>query len=181
MQAERGTSLIAAKRNIVLIIFLTAGLDCVSKTVALATLGSEPHQVIGTFLQLHLLHNAGAAFSIATNRTTLLSVFALVVATLIVMRARTFTHSGWSAAAGLVVGGIAGNLIDRIFRAPGAFSGEVIDWIEVQHWPTFNLADSSIVIGAVLAAVLVLRNIPPQIDGRDAGPGAGKYKGECDE
>jgi len=107
------------------------------------------------------VHNTGAAFSIATNRTILLSIFSLIAASLILRRATRFTSRPWLLAAGLVSGGIGGNLIDRILCPPGALRGAVGDWIEVSHWPTFNLADSSIVIGAVLAAVLVLRNIPP--------------------
>ena len=82
----------------------------------------------------------------------------------------------WILAAGLVVGGISGNLIDRVIRAPGALSGQVIDWIELPHWPTFNIADSSIVIGAVLATFLVLREIPTS--GSNRGLDDGTYKGD---
>ncbi len=149
------------KRRLALTVLLVAGIDCISKSVALVTLGERPHRILGSLLSLHLVRNTGAAFSVATNRTILLSAFSLLAATLITRRASRFSHHGWLLAAGLVVGGITGNLIDRILRAPGAFRGAVVDWIEVTHWPTFNLADSSIVIGAVLAAVLVLRNIPP--------------------
>ncbi len=150
-----------ARRRLALTVLIVAGIDCISKSIALVALGANPHRIIGSLLSLHLVRNTGAAFSVATNRTILLSIFSLLVAALITRRASTFSHRGWLLAAGLVVGGICGNLIDRILRAPGAFRGAVVDWIEVTHWPTFNLADSSIVIGAVLAAVLVLRNIPP--------------------
>ena len=66
---------------------------------------------------------------------------------------------GWAVALGLVLGGALGNLADRIFRAPGVLRGHVVDWISLfgpdgEHWPIFNLADSAIVCGAVLAAVL---------------------------
>ncbi len=162
MQAKRRTSLIAPKRQLLLTLFLVAGLDCATKSLALSSLGDEPVRVIGNLLTFHLRYNSGAAFSIATNRTTLLSAFSLAVATLILIRASRMTHRGWIAGAGLVVGGITGNMIDRIMRPPGALSGQVIDWIEIPHWPTFNLADSSIVIGAILVAVLVIRNIPPE-------------------
>ena len=63
--------------------------------------------------------------------------------------------------AGLVLGGITGNLIDRLFRPPYLLRGNVVDWIEIPHWPTFNLADASIFIAALLACILTLRNIPP--------------------
>ena len=64
---------------------------------------------------------------------------------------------GWAVALGLVLGGALGNLTDRIFRAPGVGRGQVVDWISLfgpdgVHWPIFNLADSAIVCGAVLAA-----------------------------
>ena len=162
MQAKRRTSLIPARRQLLTTLFLVAGLDCATKSAALATLGNDPVRVIGNFLTFHLLYNSGAAFSIATNRTTLLSAFSLVVATLILIRAWRMTNRAWISGPGLGVGGIGGNLFDRIFRPPGALSGQVVDWIEVPHWPTFNLADSSIVIGALLVAVLVIRNIPPE-------------------
>jgi signal peptidase II len=78
----------------------------------------------------------------------------------------------------LVLGGALGNLGDRLFRAPGIGRGHVVDWISLfgpdgSHWPIFNLADSAIVCGAVLSAVLALRGI--DIDGRgsrvkDGGP-----------
>ena len=67
----------------------------------------------------------------------------------------------WAVALGLILGGAFGNLVDRIFRDPGVFRGHVVDWISLfgpdgAHWPIFNLADSAIVCGAVLAAVLSL-------------------------
>ena len=100
----------------------------------------------------------------------------MVTAALIMVKARTFLEKRWILAAGLVVGGISGNLIDRVIRAPGALSGQVIDWIELPHWPTFNIADSSIVIGAVLATFLVLREIPTS--GSNRGLDDGTYKGD---
>jgi signal peptidase II len=62
---------------------------------------------------------------------------------------------------GLLLGGVLGNLTDRIFRQPGFLSGYVIDWIEIPHWPVFNLADSAITVAAALAFILSLRNIAP--------------------
>jgi len=107
-----------------------------------------------------LAFNSGAAFSVATHLTVLLSLFSIFVAGFILARSRTFTDRRWILGAQLIVGGIGGNLMDRIFRSPHAFSGRVVDWIHAWHWPTFNLADSSIVVGAALVAVLTIRNIP---------------------
>ena len=62
---------------------------------------------------------------------------------------------------GLALGGILGNLTDRIFRAPGFFTGHVIDWIQLPNWPVFNLADTAIVVAASIAVILSIRNISP--------------------
>jgi signal peptidase II len=59
------------------------------------------------------------------------------------------------------MGGILGNLTDRIFREPGLLRGHVIDWLQLPHWPIFNIADSAIVIAAVISMVLSARNISP--------------------
>ena len=67
----------------------------------------------------------------------------------------------WAVALGLVLGGIFGNLSDRIFRSPGGLQGEVIDWIQIPHWPVFNIADSAIVIAALISMILTGRNISP--------------------
>ena len=67
---------------------------------------------------------------------------------------------------GLALGGILGNLTDRIFREPGFFTGHVIDWIELPNWPVFNVADSAIVVAAVIAVLLSIKNISP-IEGSD--------------
>jgi signal peptidase II len=61
----------------------------------------------------------------------------------------------------LVLGGVLGNLTDRIFREPGFLQGHVIDWIQLPRWPVFNVADSAIVIAAVMAIILTIRNIAP--------------------
>ena len=71
------------------------------------------------------------------------------------------TSFGWSIVLGLALGGILGNLSDRIFRAPGFFTGHVIDWIQLPNWPVFNLADSAIVVAATIAVILSIRNISP--------------------
>ena len=63
--------------------------------------------------------------------------------------------------AGLVLGGVLGNLSDRVFREPSFLYGHVIDWIELPNWPVFNIADSSIVIASIIAFVLTVMNIHP--------------------
>ena len=75
--------------------------------------------------------------------------------------ASRITSPGWAYVAGLVLGGVFGNLSDRIFREPGFLYGHVIDWIEVPNWPIFNVADSSISIAAGIAILLTIKNISP--------------------
>ena len=136
-------------------------LDFLTKNWALENLSSSPRKVFGSFLQLTLLRNPGAAFSMATGFTIIFTSLSIGVAILITRYASRITAPWWAYVAGLVLGGVLGNLTDRIFREPGFLYGHVIDWIELPHWPVFNIADSSIFIAAGIAILLTIRNISP--------------------
>ena len=137
-------------------------IDFATKTWALSNLDSRnPIKIIGSFLQLTLVKNSGAAFSFAQGATIIFSAFACVVVAAIAYYAPKITSKGWSVVLGLALGGILGNLSDRIFREPGFFTGHVIDWIELPNWPVFNIADSAIVVAASIAVVLSIKNISP--------------------
>ena len=160
--AERGrprTRLLAA---------LAAGVllaDLVTKLIVVATIEpGEDIRVLGGALYLTNLRNTGAAFSFAEGFTVVFTLVALVVAVVIVRTARRLYSTGWAVALGLVLGGALGNLIDRIFRDPGFLRGGVVDFLSVfgpdgRIWPVFNVADSAIVCGGILGAVLALRGI----------------------
>jgi len=136
--------------------------DLATKIWALSALDPRnPVKLIGNFLQLTLLRNSGAAFSFAQSATAIFTIFAVVVIAVIAYFAPKITSKGWSIVLGLALGGILGNLTDRIFRSPGFFTGHVIDWIQLPHWPVFNLADSAIVVAAAIAVILSIRNISP--------------------
>ena len=135
--------------------------DFATKAWALQSLSTEPRRVIGTFLQFTLVRNSGAAFSFATGLTILFSLLALSVVVAVVYFAPRITSAGWHLTIGLLLGGVLGNLTDRIFREPSFLSGHVIDWIQIPHWPVFNLADSAICVAAALSFVLTMRNVPP--------------------
>jgi signal peptidase II len=122
-----------------------------------------PVTLIPHVLRLTLTRNAGAAFSVGGGATVLFTLVAVVVVVVILRTARSLASTGWAIALGLLLGGALGNLCDRLFRAPSAFRGHVVDWIEVPHWPVFNLADSAIVVGGLLAVLLALRGI--ELDG----------------
>ena len=136
--------------------------DFATKVWAINNLSaSNPTKIIGDFLQLTLIRNSGAAFSLAQGATIIFTLFAIFVVAAIAYFAPRITSRGWSVVLGLALGGVLGNLTDRIFRSPGYFTGHVIDWIELTHWPVFNLADTAIVVAAGIAVILSIRNISP--------------------
>ena len=137
-------------------------LDFATKSWALNSLDSRnPVKLLGDFLQLTLLKNSGAAFSLAQGATVIFTIFAILVVAAIAYYSIKITSFGWSIVLGLALGGVLGNLTDRIFRSPGFFTGHVIDWIQLPNWPVFNLADSAIVVAASIAVILSIRNISP--------------------
>jgi signal peptidase II len=119
----------------------------------------QPRDLIGSVLQLNLTHNAGAAFSIGTGATWVLTAIACAVVVFVMVTARRLRSRGWALALGLLLGGSLGNLTDRMFRAPGPGRGHVVDFLQLPHYPIFNIADSAIVSAAVLIAVLAFRGI----------------------
>ena len=135
--------------------------DYATKTWALSNFSSDPQPVIGTLLQFTLLKNSGAAFSVASGFTLIFSLLAVAVIATIVRYAARITSRGWLTCAGLLLGGVLGNLTDRIFREPGFFLGHVIDWIQIPNWPIFNIADIAISTAALLAFIQTMRNVPP--------------------
>lgn len=124
----------------------------------------QPRQVIGDLLQFRLVYNPGAAFSTGTSYTALLTLVALTVIVVVIRLAPRLQSRAWAVALGLILGGALGNVTDRIFRDPAPFRGEVVDFIELPHWPIFNIADCAITVAAVLFVLLSLRGIG--IDGR---------------
>ena len=140
---------------------LVWAIDFLTKNWAIANLTSSSRQVIGNFLQITLLRNPGAAFSMATGFTVVFTTISIAVAIFIARFAARITSTWWAYVAGLVLGGVLGNLTDRVFREPGFLYGHVIDWIELPHWPIFNIADSSIFIAAGIAILLTIKNISP--------------------
>ncbi len=138
--------------------------DQLTKAWASANLQSDqPRSLIGSILQLNLTHNSGAAFSIGTGATWILTAIACSVVVYVVITARRLGSRGWALALGLLLAGSLGNLTDRMFRAPGPGRGQVVDFLQLPHYPIFNIADSAIVSAAVLIAVMAFRGV--SIDG----------------
>lgn len=149
-------------RQIFLIAWSIFVIDFLTKSWAVSFLSERaPIQLIGEFLQLTFVRNSGAAFGLATGATILLSLFAIAVGATIIRYAALVNSRGWIIVMGAVLGGVMGNLTDRIFRAPGFLRGFVIDWIEIPYWPVFNIADTAIFTATCIAIVLTAKNIPP--------------------
>ncbi len=149
--------------------------DIITKSIAVAHLRpGQPVHLIGSVVEFNLLRNSGAAFSLGTGYTVVFTAIAVVVIAYIARTARRLRSTGWAVALGLLLGGACGNLTDRIFRSPGVFRGDVVDFIEVtRYWPVFNLADSAIVCGGILTVLLALLGY--HMDGTRGDPsGPGK-------
>ena len=137
-------------------------LDFSTKVWALNSVSPvKPTQIIGSFLQLRLVFNPGSAFSVGTSMTFIFTILSGAAVVGIAYYAVKISNRWWAIVLGLALGGILGNLTDRIFREPSLFNGHVIDWIELPRWPVFNLADIAIVCAAVLSVLLITREIPP--------------------
>jgi signal peptidase II len=138
--------------------------DVITKSVVVATLAQRaPLRLLGGFLTLTLSRNPGAAFSIGPSLTIVFTAIAVSVIVFILRTSRRIRSLPWAISLGLLLGGATGNLVDRLLRYPGPFRGYVVDWIMLPHWPIFNLADSSIVCGSVLAVLLATLGL--RIDG----------------
>jgi signal peptidase II len=119
----------------------------------------EPVEVVGSLLRFDLVRNPGAAFSTGTSYTVLLSVIALVAAGVVIRFGRRLGDRTWAVALGLLLAGVLGNLTDRIFREPGFLRGHVVDFLELPHWPVFNIADMLIDAAVVLIIVQTWRGV----------------------
>lgn len=144
--------------------------DLATKLWAVAELSDrEPLRLAGGALYLRLARNSGAAFSLGTDFTVVITLVMLAVVAGIAYVSRRVRSAPWAVALGLILGGACGNLIDRLFRHPSPFKGAVIDFLSLfdpdgQVWPIFNIADMCIVTGGILAAVLAV--LGRELDGR---------------
>ncbi|KAA8884060.1 signal peptidase II [Nocardia colli] len=149
-------------RTLLIIAAVLLGLDLLTKCLVVANLKpGEPVSIIGDFARFSLVRNPGAAFSMATGMTWLLTLVAAAVVIGVVRIGRTLRSLWWAIGLGMVLGGALGNLVDRLFRAPGPLQGHVVDFIAIGWWPVFNVADSSIVCGAILLVVLTVFGFEP--------------------
>nr|WP_241429233.1 signal peptidase II [Agrococcus sp. ARC_14] len=135
--------------------------DFLSKEWVLASMAEgEQRQVLGEVLQWHFVRNPGAAFSLAEGSTWIFTILASAVVIFIVTQLRRIRSLRWAAAIGGLLGGVLGNLTDRLTREPGFFVGHVIDFIQVWGFPAiFNVADIFVVGSMIGVVLLVLANV----------------------
>ena len=158
---RRGTALLALVTAVVL------ALDLATKVWVVAELeGRRTIELLGGQLLVRVSRNPGAAFSFAEGATVVFTAIAVTVVVVILRVSRRLGSRGWAVSLGLLLGGASGNLVDRLFRSPGPARGAVVDFIDFQVWPSFNVADSAIVTGGVLAVLLSVKGI--EIDGSRA-------------
>lgn len=159
--ASEASRYFAAGPTVMLVIGLVVVvLDQITKIAAVALIEpGRPIELIGETVRLVLIRNPGAAFSMGTSVTALLSIVAVIVVVGLIWFSRKVHSRWWAWGLGLILGGAAGNLVDRLFRDPGVLRGHVVDFMSVGWWPVFNVADSCLVAGVIVIAVAVLRNL----------------------
>lgn len=127
--------------------------DQLTKWWAVNDLADGPIVLIDGFLQLRLLFNTGASFSILSNAGPILAIVAFGVVGLIVYILGEASRRVEAVALGLVLGGAVGNLLDRLFRGDGFLDGAVVDFIDFSFFATFNVADAAINVGVALLLI----------------------------
>ena len=179
MQAARGASLrpsdpatitsstVRRKRYLLLfgcVATLGYAVDLASKELALEHLeAGTAVPVVDGVLSLYLTSNSGAAFSLGTSYTLVLTFIAIAAAVGTLWVARRLGSTGWALGLGFLLAGVLGNLTDRIFREPSVLRGHVIDFLQLPNFPVFNVADICINIAAGFIIVQSLRGV--RVDG----------------
>ncbi|MEU3708415.1 signal peptidase II [Streptomyces anulatus] len=159
VNAGRGKRKVLVLLSVAVVAYL---LDLATKMIVVAKLEHQPPiDIVGDWLQFRAIRNAGAAFGIGEAFTVIFTIIASGVIVVIIRLARKLYSLPWAIALGLLLGGALGNLTDRLFRAPGAFEGAVVDFIAPKNFAVFNLADSAIVCGGILIVILSFKGLDP--------------------
>ena len=151
-------------RLVAVIAVVVLAVDQLTKWRALATLTPGVRtDLVGSLLGLELVFNKGAALSIATGMTWVLTLIAAIVVLVVARASRRLGSRLWTVAFGLLLGGALGNLVDRFFQPPAPARGHVVDFIAYGNWFIGNVADIAIVVAAVLVVLQTLRGV--RLDG----------------
>ncbi len=135
------------------------GADQAIKNIVIASVTPGVTQpLIGDLVKLNLLFNDSAAFSIGGGATWIFTIISTLAALALLYLSRKIQTTGWAILAGVLLGGVVGNLIDRLTRAPGFGVGHVVDYIQIPfNFAVFNLADMAIVISVSIAVIRIAR------------------------
>lgn len=171
----------AVRRRLGLLLSVAAvvlALDVVTKVLAVRLLTpGQPVSIIGDTVTWTLVRNSGAAFSMATGYTWVLTLIAVGVVVGIIWMGRRLVSPWWAIGLGMILGGALGNLVDRFFRSPGPLRGHVVDFLSIGWWPVFNVADPAVVGGAILLVGLSLFGYDFDAVGRRKPDGASDEAG----
>lgn len=147
-------------------------LDQFTKTWAVNALDDGRTIHVAWTLQFALGFNSGMAFSKATGLGPFIGIVATLAIVFILASLRKADSPSSALGMALVAAGAAGNVIDRLFRGDAWFRGSVVDFIDLQWWPVFNVADSAITVGGVLVILGALR-ARDEVDAVATGDAAG--------
>jgi signal peptidase II len=132
-------------------------IDQLTKTWAVNTLVTRDIDLVGS-LRLHLARNRGAAFSVGFGGGGVVAILAIAVVVVLIAVGRSLDTRVGVLSLGLVLGGALGNIADRVFRdGSGFLGGAVVDFIDLQWWPVFNVADMAVSVGGVLLVLTATR------------------------
>ena len=140
-------------------------LDQLTKSWVVATLSDGPLSIIGDDVEFRLTRNSGGAFSLFTDATVILALLATGLSIVLVRAVQRARDLLTVVSLSLVLGGALGNLTDRLTRSPGFLRGHVVDYVSVGSFPSFNVADSCVTIGAILLIIAAVREpaqAPPE-------------------
>lgn len=139
------------------IVVAIVALDQITKAWVVAEFSDAPLSIIDTRVEFRVSRNTGGAFSLFQSFTPILAVLAAIVTVVLVRAVQRTRDPVLLIALALVLAGALGNLCDRVFRSPGFLRGAVVDFVRVGQFPTFNVADSAITIGAILLVLQAWR------------------------
>ncbi len=164
MKTRFESNTVGTPRNYLLLpALIVIGIDQATKILVVAWLENrEPVELFWT-LQLNVIRNKGASFSLGTAYTPILAVLALAAAVAIIHLSKSAKTNLTMALFGVVLGGVLGNAIDRVLRSENGFwslNGGVVDFIDFQWWPIFNISDMALVVGLPALFLMKLREVP---------------------
>jgi signal peptidase II len=142
-------------------------LDVLTKSWAVSSLSDGHHIHVLWTLQFALTHNEGMAFSTGTNVGPFIGMVAIVVIAILLLTLRKSNNLLSLISTGCIIGGALGNVLDRVFRGSGFMGGAVVDFIDFQWWPVFNVADIAIVCGAIAVAYSMFVSQPDVFEGTE--------------